>query len=140
MQVMLSMQDSAAYNAYFELAPTVDTAWAGHSILWATWNFLIQDSALVLELLPRLFPLRKHPAYNYMVYNAISNSINAKWDDRSGFHPYAADIVKDAWVISDANRLLAGADSLELWEDRWDFINLLDIAGCLTPLLARWIY
>ncbi|MBK8562830.1 MAG: hypothetical protein IPN76_05655 [Saprospiraceae bacterium] len=47
--------------------------------------------------------------------------------------PYAADIVKDAWVISDANRLLAGADSLELWEDRWDFINLLDIAGYLTP-------
>ncbi len=131
LQVMLSMQDSAAYNAYFELAPTVDTADGLDIPFYGHLNFLIQDSALVLELLPRLFPLRKHPAYNYMVYNAISNSIRAKWGDRSGFHPYAADIVKDAWAISDANRLLAGADSLELWEDRWDFINLLDIAGYL---------
>ncbi|MBK8562831.1 MAG: TraB/GumN family protein [Saprospiraceae bacterium] len=87
LQVMLSMQDSAAYNAYFELAPTVDTAGGLDIPFYGHLNFLIQDSALVLELLPRLFPLRKHPAYNYMVYNAISNSINAKWDDRSGFHP-----------------------------------------------------
>lgn len=129
LEALLSIGSKESYDTFFNLAGQADTS--RQTYLYAINRQFNKDSSLVLEHIPAIMQLRRHPFFEDDIHIAIESCLKSQPSGKSLFGQYTADIVNDGTTILETTHLLSYKDTIP---DSIDYSPLYSIIGILGQL------
>lgn len=104
---ILADSTEAAYNTFFELAPTLDTSFGEYIYFYHLNVQSLKDSALVFNHLPSLLGLGNHPIFKDDVFATLTDCLAAYPTLKEALEPYSEALISDAWEMVNSQQLLS---------------------------------
>ncbi|MBL7824990.1 MAG: TraB/GumN family protein [Saprospiraceae bacterium] len=128
LEAMLTQRSTEAVEAFFRLAPLVDSLESQGDFEFSGLHDYL-DSAFVAASLPQLMRLRTHPSFRHVVISALDDVCKETPGIQPAIARYSADLVKDGWQLVQEGKLLQFKDSMPEFRWYWTLLNYIDLAG-----------